>query len=172
MKDTTLVVAGMATLAAGTYAFRLSGQLLRARISFPPRAEKLLEGAAVVLLAALVATTALTEGHGFAGIARPVGVLVGGLLAWRKAPFLVVVIAAAATTAVLRLLGVHLGRPHYAPEARTACLEAVSTPAPKSPEGRPRPGRPKAVRAAARPRCRTPAPPRVLARLPRAHACR
>ena len=37
MKDTTLVVAGMATLSAGTYAFRLSGQVLRARISFPPR---------------------------------------------------------------------------------------------------------------------------------------
>jgi len=33
-------------------------------------------------------------------------VLVGGVLAWRKAPFLVVVIAAAGTAAVLRLLGV------------------------------------------------------------------
>ena len=106
MKDTTLVIAGMATLAAGTYAFRLSGQLLRARISFPPRATKLLEGAAVLLLAALVATTALTQGHGFSGVARPVGVLIGGVLAWRKAPFLVVVIAAAAVTAGLRLLGV------------------------------------------------------------------
>src|SRR5271166_1312116 len=89
----------MATLAAGTYAFRLSGQLLRARISFPPRARKLLEAAAVILLAALVATTALTEGHGFAGFARPAGVLVGGVLAWRKTPFLVVVIAAAGTAA-------------------------------------------------------------------------
>lgn len=107
MKDTTLVVAGMATLAAGTYAFRFSGQLLRTRISFPPRAEKLLKGAAVILLAALVASTALTQGHGFSGLARPAGVLVAGVLAWRKAPFLVVVIAAAATTAVLRLLGVH-----------------------------------------------------------------
>ena len=88
MKDTTLVVAGMATLAAGTYAFRLSGQLLRARITFPPRATRLLEAAAVILLAALVATTALTEGHGFSGFARPAGVLVAGVLAWRKAPFL------------------------------------------------------------------------------------
>ncbi len=105
MKDTALVVAGMATLAAGTYALRLSGQVMRARISFPPRAGKLLEGAAVILLAALVATTALTQGHGFAGVARPAGVLVGGVLAWRRAPFLVVVIAAAATTALLRLLG-------------------------------------------------------------------
>jgi branched-subunit amino acid transport protein len=106
VKDTTLVVAGMATLAAGTYAFRLSGQLLRARISFPPPATKLLEGATVILLAALVATTALTQGHGFSGVARPVGVLIGGVLAWRKAPFLVVVIAAAGVTAGLRLLGV------------------------------------------------------------------
>ena len=106
MKDSTLIVAGMATLAAGTYLFRLSGQVLRARISFPPRAAQLLEAAAMVLLAALVATTALTEGHGLAGLARPAGVLVGGVLAWRRAPFLVVVIAAAAATALLRLLGV------------------------------------------------------------------
>src|SRR6516165_7797039 len=101
-----LVVAGIVTLAAGTYAFRLSGQLLRARITFPPRVTRLLEAAAVILLAALVATTALTEGHGFAGFARPAGVLVAGVLAWRKAPFLVVVLAAAAVTALLRLLGV------------------------------------------------------------------
>jgi branched-subunit amino acid transport protein len=107
VKDGTLVVAGMAALAAGTFAIRLSGQVLRTRISLPPRAGKLLEAAAVVLLAALVATTALTEGHGFSGLARPAGVLVAGALAWRKAPFLVIVIAAAATTAVLRLLGVH-----------------------------------------------------------------
>ncbi len=107
MKDTTLVIAGMATLAAGTYAIRLSGRLLHTRISFPPRAGRLLEAATVVLLAALVATTALTQGHGFSGLARPAGVLVGGVLAWRKAPFLVVVLAAAASTALLRLLGVH-----------------------------------------------------------------
>jgi branched-subunit amino acid transport protein len=106
VKDSALIVAGIATLSAGTLAFRLSGPALRQRLAFPPWAERLLEAAAVVMLAALVATTALTKGHGFAGLARPAGVLVGGVLAWRKAPFLVVVIAAAGTTAVLRLLGV------------------------------------------------------------------
>ena len=106
MTGNALVVAGIVTLAAGTYAFRLSGQLLRARITFPPRAARLLEAAAVILLAALVATTALTESHGFAGFSRPAGVLVAGVLAWRKAPFLVVVLAAAAVTALLRVLGV------------------------------------------------------------------
>jgi branched-subunit amino acid transport protein len=105
VKDTTLVMAGMATLAAGTWAFRLSGQVLRAKITFPPRVTRLLEAAAVLLLAALVATTALTQGHGFSGFARPAGVLVAGVLAWRKAPFLVVVLAAAAVTAGLRLAG-------------------------------------------------------------------
>ncbi len=106
MKDSTLVMAGMGTLAVGTYAFRLSGQLLRAKIALPLRATRLLEAAAVILLAALVATTALTEGHAFSGFARPAGVLVAGLLAWRKAPFLAVVLAAAAVTALLRLAGV------------------------------------------------------------------
>jgi branched-subunit amino acid transport protein len=106
VKDSTLVVAGIITLSAGTLAFRLSGPALRQRLAFPPWAQRLLEATAVVMLAALVATTALTKGHGFAGLARPAGVLVGGVLAWRKAPFLVVVLAAAGTTAVLRLLGV------------------------------------------------------------------
>ncbi|MYY81399.1 AzlD domain-containing protein, partial [Streptomyces sp. SID335] len=38
--------------------------------------------------------------------ARPAGVLAGGVLAWRRAPFAVVVVGAAATTALLRLAGV------------------------------------------------------------------
>jgi branched-subunit amino acid transport protein len=71
-----------------------------------PRAERLLTVASVVLLTALVANAAVLQGDGFAGFARPAGVAVGGILAWRKAPFVVVVVAAAATAATLRLLGV------------------------------------------------------------------
>jgi branched-subunit amino acid transport protein len=99
-------VLAIAVLAAGTYLFRLAGPLLRHRLSIPPRLERLLSVAATVLLAALMATNALTQGHGFAGWARPAGVLTGGLLAVRRAPFPVVVIAAVATTALLRLCGV------------------------------------------------------------------
>ena len=58
------------------------------------------------LAAAKKATAALTQGHGFAGWARPAGVLVGGVLALRRAPFPVVIVAAAATTAGLRLAGI------------------------------------------------------------------
>jgi len=93
-------------LAAGTYLFRLAGPLLRHRMTIPPRLQRLLAVAAAVLLTALLATDALTQGHGFAGWARPAGVLAGGVLAARRAPFPVVVIAATATTALLRLRGI------------------------------------------------------------------
>ncbi|MGW4396625.1 AzlD domain-containing protein [Amycolatopsis nivea] len=105
MDGAELIVATL-VLAAGTFAFRLAGPLLRTKVRLSPRAERLMTLSAVVLLAALVATSALTEGQEFAGIARPAGVLVGGVLAWRKAPFVAVVIAAAATAALLRLAGV------------------------------------------------------------------
>jgi branched-subunit amino acid transport protein len=95
----------IAALAAGTYAFRLAGPLFRHRLRISRHVQHLLSIAAAVLLAALVATAALTQGHGFAGWARPAGVLVGGALAIRRVPFPLVVVAAAATTAVLRLSG-------------------------------------------------------------------
>jgi branched chain amino acid efflux pump len=93
-------------LAAITYAFRLAGPLFRDRITLPPAATVLFADAAAVLLIALAATSALMNGHDFAGWARPAGVLVAGLLAARRAPFPVVVLAAACVTALLRLAGV------------------------------------------------------------------
>lgn len=93
-------------LALGTFAFRFGGVLLRERITMPEHIRELLSTAAIVLLVALVATSSLAKGQSFAGWALPAGVLVGGVLAWRKAPFVVVVAAAAATAALLRLAGV------------------------------------------------------------------
>lgn len=106
MSSATELVVATAVLGAGTFGFRFAGPALRARITLPARTERLLAVAVVVLLAALVATSALTDGHHLAGPARPAGVAVGALCAWRRQPFLVVVLAAAATTAALRLLGV------------------------------------------------------------------
>lgn len=99
-------VAMILALAVGTYAFRLVGPLLHGRVTVPARVQELASAGAVVLLVALLATGALTESGGFAGWARPAGVLVGGVLAWRRAPFAVVVLGAAATAALLRLAGV------------------------------------------------------------------
>ncbi|MER5941729.1 AzlD domain-containing protein [Streptomyces sp. NPDC001928] len=110
-------VAVILALAVGTYAFRLVGPVLHGRIELPARVQELLSAAAVLLLVALLATGALTEGGGFAGWARPAGVLVGGVLAmgvppgrakpraWGRAPFPVVVLGAAGATALLRAAG-------------------------------------------------------------------
>lgn len=100
-----MLIATILALACGTYAFRLTGVVLRDRVDLPIWLRHLLPVAAATLLAALAATAALTEDGAFAGVARPTGVLVGLVLAWRKAPFVVVVVAAAATAAVLRLAG-------------------------------------------------------------------
>ena len=94
------------TLAAGTYLLRLAGLVLRGRLAVPARVERYLDLGATALLVALVATAALTEAGGFAGWARPAGVAVGALAAWRRMPFVLVVVLAAATTGVLRYLGV------------------------------------------------------------------
>lgn len=108
-----MTIIAILVLAVGTYAFRAAGPLLRARLArangsaeLPPRLTELMSTATTVLLVALVATAALTEGGSFAGVALPAGVLAGGILAWRKAPFVVVVVVAAVVAAGLRLLGV------------------------------------------------------------------
>lgn len=93
-------------LAAGTYLLRLTGILLGGRVRLPARLERLVDLGATALLVALAATAALTSDGGFAGWARTAGVLVGGLAAWRRVPFVVVVLLAAATTAALRSAGV------------------------------------------------------------------
>jgi branched-subunit amino acid transport protein len=99
-------VVAVLAIAAGTYAFRVAGPLLRDRVELSDRVKELLSMAALVLLVALIATASVMSGREFAGVALPAGVLVGGVLAWRRAPFVVVVVAAAACTAGLRLLGV------------------------------------------------------------------
>ena len=98
--------AAVLTLGAGTYLLRLAGLLLRGRVSVPERVQRYLDLGATALLVALVATAALTEAGGFAGWARPAGVAVGAAAALLRAPFVLVVVLAAATTAGLRAAGV------------------------------------------------------------------
>ncbi|MBA8823481.1 branched-subunit amino acid transport protein [Saccharopolyspora lacisalsi] len=93
-------------LAAGTYALRLAGVLLRGRVRLSERGRRLMSIAAMTLLGAFVATSTLVESGDFAGGARVAGVAVGGVFAWCRAPFVLAVVGAAVTTAGLRLLGV------------------------------------------------------------------
>jgi branched-subunit amino acid transport protein len=101
-----MLIVAILVLAMGTYTIRLSGVVLRDRLELSDTVQRVLPMAAAALLAALATTAALMEGAAIAGVARPAGVIVGALLAWRKAPFVVVVVAAAATAALLRLAGI------------------------------------------------------------------
>lgn len=99
-------VTAVLILAAGTFAIRIAGPLLRDRFTLPDKAREVISASATVLLLALVAVSALTNGKQFGGWALALGVVVGGLAAWRKLPFVAVILLAAATTAGLRLIGV------------------------------------------------------------------
>jgi len=101
----TFVVAVL-LLAVGTLALRMTGPLLRTRVELSPRLQALLDTSVAVLFCALIATSTLLHAGHYAGAARTAGVTVAGLLAWRRAPFVLVVLAAAGTTATLRLLGI------------------------------------------------------------------
>lgn len=89
-------------LAAGCYAMKAVGPVALAGRDVPGAAKALLALLAVPLLAALIAVQALTHGKSLVVDARLAGLAVAGLLVWRRAPFIVVVLAAAATAALLR----------------------------------------------------------------------
>lgn len=100
-----MTLAAILVLAVGTYAIRFAGPVLRTKVQLTEHVQQLLAIAATTLLLGLVVTAAVADGQEFAGWARPAGVAVGGVLAWRRAPFVVIVIGAACTTALLRLAG-------------------------------------------------------------------
>ena len=99
-------VTAVLILGAGTFLIRIAGPLLRDRVTLPDRVREIISASATVLLLALVAVSALTNGKQFGGCALAAGVVAGGLAAWRKLPFVAVIVLAAATTAGLRFFGV------------------------------------------------------------------
>jgi uncharacterized membrane protein len=89
----------------GCYLLKLAGYLVPARVLEHGRTRRLVELVPVALLAALVVVEAIANGrHYDLDGPRLAGVAVGAVAVWRRAPFLVIVVAAAVTAAVLRLL--------------------------------------------------------------------
>lgn len=99
------LLAAIAVLAVGTYAFRATGPLLRKRWTPSPGLQRTLEVASVVLLAAVAARSGTFADGNLAGAALITGVAVAAVLSWLKAPFLVIVGTAVAVTAGLRFAG-------------------------------------------------------------------
>jgi branched chain amino acid efflux pump len=89
---------------AGCYLFKLAGYLVPARVLEHPAIRRAVELLPVALLAALVVVEAIADGrHIQLDGPRLAGFAAGALAVWRRAPFLVIVVVAGATAALLRL---------------------------------------------------------------------
>ncbi|GEB46150.1 branched-chain amino acid transporter AzlD [Microbacterium testaceum] len=86
-------------------ALKATGYLLPAHWLDAPRPARIADLLTVALLAALVMVQTLGAGSAVVVDARLPAVGVAALLLWARAPFLVVVAAAAGTAALLRLWG-------------------------------------------------------------------
>ena len=104
MSDTIiwLAIIGAVVVVAGT---KLAGHLVPTRLVASPRIAPIVALVSVALLAGLATQQTLDGGHQLVIDARLAALAVAAIALWRKAPFIVVVILAAATAAVLRLLG-------------------------------------------------------------------
>ena len=89
-------------LAAAAYAMKALGPVVVGRRALRPNLAQVLELVAVPLLAALVLVQTFDGGGRLVIDARVPALCVAALLVWRRAPFLVIVLAAAATAALLR----------------------------------------------------------------------
>lgn len=89
---------------AGCYALKLAGLSVPRRLLLNARVERISIILPIALLATLVAVQTFTAGTRLVVDARAAGVAVACLAVLVRAPFLVVVAVAVATTAVLRLI--------------------------------------------------------------------
>jgi uncharacterized membrane protein len=90
--------------AVGAYLLKLAGLSIPASVVEHPLVHRIADLLPVALLAALVAVQVLSTGPGLTVDARVAGLAVAVLALLLRAPFIVVVFAAAITAALLRLL--------------------------------------------------------------------
>jgi branched-subunit amino acid transport protein len=94
--------AAVLALCGGCYVLKGAGVVLAARVD-PERAERWsLELLVVPVLAGLIVVQGFGSGQGLVLDARAPALLVAAVLVWRRAPLLVIVLAAAGTAALLR----------------------------------------------------------------------
>jgi len=89
-------------LGIAAYALKAVGPVVIGRRTIRPSLAQVLELFAIPLLAALVLVQTFDGGGRLVLDARAPALCVAALLVWRRAPFLVVVLSAAGTAALLR----------------------------------------------------------------------
>jgi branched-subunit amino acid transport protein len=96
--------AGVLIACAACYALKLAGLSLPARLLQDARVQRTIPLVPVALLAALIATNTFSTGNHLVLDVRASALCVAVIAVLLRAPFLVVVVSAAATAALLRLL--------------------------------------------------------------------
>jgi branched-subunit amino acid transport protein len=99
-------IAVLAT-AAGCYGLKLAGLTVPQRVLASPRVRRFAELVPIALLAALSAVQTVTNGHAFdLDPARLAGLSAAVVALLLRAPFLLVIVAAAGTAGALRAAGI------------------------------------------------------------------
>ena len=94
----------IAVVGAVTIAFKASGPVLLGKRELPARVASVVEVLAPAMLAALVVTQTVGGDREIVIDERLAGVVAGGIAVWLRAPLLVVMVVAAVTAALIRLL--------------------------------------------------------------------
>jgi branched-subunit amino acid transport protein len=94
----------IAAVAVGGYALKASGYFVPERVLERPRVTRIALLTPVALLAALTAVQVFGDGQGLVLDARAAGLAFAVVALLLRAPFLLVVVGAAAVAALLRLL--------------------------------------------------------------------
>jgi len=91
-------------LALGAYGFKFAGLIVLGGRTLPPVLERCLALIPAAVVTALVMKDTFTHGQHLVLDARAAGIGVAVIAAWRKAPLIVVIVLAAAVTALVRQL--------------------------------------------------------------------
>ena len=101
MSDASVV---LIVMTIGTFALKSAGPLLLGNRDVPVRVRRLIDLLPAALLAALAVVATFGDGAALVVDARAAGLMAAGVALWRRAPFVVVVVVAAAVTALVRLV--------------------------------------------------------------------
>jgi branched-subunit amino acid transport protein len=97
-----MIWAAVLGLAAVSFGLKALGPVMIGRRDVHPQVAAALDLLPIPMLAAILLVGTLASGHHLVVDARVPGLAVAALLVWRGAPFLVVIVAAAATTGLVR----------------------------------------------------------------------
>jgi branched-subunit amino acid transport protein len=101
MSDVWLAVV---VVGAATMVFKAAGPVFLGQRPLPPRARRVVDLLAPVMLIALVVTQTFATGESVTVDARVPGVVAGAIALWRRVPLILAMVIGAAVTALVRAL--------------------------------------------------------------------